>query len=493
MGDEANTTVTKWKALANHCGFDADTHIVDPQAHYGALDSLEHDIVTSSELYRHSGVYSLGSLGNRVGIPDLTRISTAPGWIRNLVLDLQNDGNSGANRTVASLCEIYIVVLSVLEKFDLLASRQFSTSFFSILLERANGTVAEIVKFPRVLLVKLKHALEMAITVCHQEHPGDPESAHDELAARLIPTLQWIFDLLDCPQLGQDTILANSSSQVLNLYRMVACFLDLGLVCYIESHGARFDIGYFHQDLNHLRFDLENELSFDCSLRTLACLNGFFDAKSVWVFRVGTNLTPPLPGGKSQKKLSILTTIDALADTRGPVWAETVGKGSAGDQPVRIKKYHVSKGCIRRVREGTASEVQGAVECHWYSWTEEYRQRLSELFTKTEVIHMGLNDKLLIGAGISVRPGCFYTMKEYEMNYSDMIRSLGSKPSTWKMDNVGVAVQLTTYAKNSNNSGPRTSQEGPRDDSQAGYLGKVDLQARTRKPRNLEQLLWCGD
>jgi Ubiquitin family len=438
MGEEAYMTTTEWKALADQGGFDADTHIVDPQAHYGVLDSLEHAVVTSSELYRHSGVNSLGSSKKAVEPPDLTRTSTTPEWIHNLVLDLQKDGNSGANGTVASLCEIYIIVLSVLEKFDLLVSRQFSTSFFSILLERANGTAAEIVKIPRELLIELTEALEVAIAIFRQEQ----ESALDKLTERFIPAIQKLFDLLDCPQLGQDALFVNSSSQILNLCRMVACFLDLGLVCYVGSHGARFDIDYFQKDMNPLRFDLENALSFDCSLRTLACLNGFLDTKSVWVFRVGVNLAPLLLGGKNQKKLSILTTINALADIWGPVWGEAVDQGSASNQPVRIKKYHVSKGCIRRVREGTASTVPGAVACHWYSWTEEGRRRFSELFARTEVIYMGLNDKLLIGTAVSVKPGCTYTMQEYEMNYGDIIRGLGPKPSTWKLDGVGVAVQL---------------------------------------------------
>ena len=62
-GQEAHMSVRDWKALADYGGFDADTHIVDPQAHYTALDSVEHMVVTSSELYRCSGVYRLGNPG----------------------------------------------------------------------------------------------------------------------------------------------------------------------------------------------------------------------------------------------------------------------------------------------------------------------------------------------------------------------------------------------------------------------------------------------
>ena len=55
---------------------------------------------------------------------------------------------------------------------------------------------------------------------------------------------------------------------------------------------------------------------------------------------------------------------------------------------------------------------------------------------------MALDDKLLIGSDIRANPGCTYTFQEYEMNYGDMISSLGPKPSTWKLDGATMALQL---------------------------------------------------
>lgn len=49
----------QWKALAHNGNFDADTHIVDPHAHYEELDSLQQTTIKSSEFYRQSGVYRL--------------------------------------------------------------------------------------------------------------------------------------------------------------------------------------------------------------------------------------------------------------------------------------------------------------------------------------------------------------------------------------------------------------------------------------------------
>lgn len=440
-GPEAHMKVREWKALADHGSFDADTHIVDPQAHYTALDSVEHTVVTSSEFYRHSGVYRLGNPGEAAELQHLTRISTAPGWVNNLVLNLQKDGDSGASGTVASLCETYFIILSALDNFELLKSRRFCTSFFSILVERSDGTVAEIVKIHRDILFELKSSLEVAIDVAHEER-ADPEIAYGALMDCVGPVVQVFLDILGFPQLRTDMPVVNTTPEMLNICRMVACILDLGLVCYVGSHGARFDTEYFRRNMDPLTFDLGNKLSFDCSLRNLACLDRFLDAKLVWVFRAGLNLAPALPRGKTQKKLSILTTIDALADVWGPVWAEAADHGIAGQKPTRIKKYHVSKGVIRRVREGAGPTVLGAVKCHWYGWTQDYRLRFSSLFTKTEDLSMALDDKLLIGSDIRANPGCTYTLQEYEMNYSDMISSLGPKPSTWKLDGAAVALQL---------------------------------------------------
>jgi hypothetical protein len=56
---------------------------------------------------------------------------------------------------------------------------------------------------------------------------------------------------------------------------------------------------------------------------------------------------------------------------------------------------------------------------------------------------MAVDDKLLIGNEIRINSGCTYSLQEYEMNYSDMASSLGTMPSTWKLDGVTMAVQLT--------------------------------------------------
>ncbi|KAH8765886.1 hypothetical protein F5882DRAFT_474438 [Hyaloscypha sp. PMI_1271] len=290
----------------------------------------------------------------------------------------------------------------------------------SILLERCDGAVAEIVKIDKELLAKLRNSLELAMTIARNDGV-ELESACETIIDCIGPAAQEFLDVID------------------------TCILDLGLVSYAGSHAARFDLEIFHQEINPLRFDLQNNLSFNCSLRTLACLDGFLDAKLLWVFRAGVNLpSATIPDkNKDQTKLFIVTTIDALADIWGSVWAEAGEQVVADKKRVCVKKNYVSKGVIRRVREDAEPLVQGAVKCHWYSWAQDYRRRFSTLLTRSDDLTMAVDDKLLIGNEIRINNGCTYSPQEYETNYSDMTSSLGAIPSTWKLDGVTMAVQLT--------------------------------------------------
>jgi hypothetical protein len=435
--------IDQWKVLAEEGNFDADTHIVDPDAHYEALDSLQQRTLKSSEFYRQSGGYRLSYAGEAPNLQHLVLTPTAPQWISNLLLDLEG-GNSAANKIVFSLCETYLVITSVIKSFEILESRQFCTSFFSILVERCDGAVAEIVKVHKELLLKLRDSLEIAITFARNDGV-DLNIDEATIMDCLEPASQEFLDVLDCKKLRSDVLIVNKIPEMLNLYRMVACILDLGLVSYVGSHAARFDTEIFQREMDPLRFDLPNNLSFDCGLRTLACLQGFLDAKLVWVFRAGVNLPSATIQSKNKnpKKLSILTTIDALADIWGSVLAEAEEQVVAGEKHVRVKKYHVSKGVIRRVREDAEPLIRGAVKCHWYNWTQDYRRRFSSLLTRTVDLTMAVDDKLLIGNETRIKNGCTYSLQEYEMNYSDMINSLGTMPSAWKLDGVTIGVQLT--------------------------------------------------
>jgi len=440
---EAFQRIDQWKSLSTMGNFDADTHIVDPHAHYKAVDSLQQTTVQSSEFYRRSGIYRLGYISEESNLEHLLSIPDAPHWVINLVLDVQ-DGSSEVKEVVYSLCETYLIIHSVINNFDKLTSRQFCTSFFSILMERCDGAVAEIVKIHKDLLVELRDALEIGMTIS-RDSMADLEGAYGTIIDSIGPAVQNCLDVLDRKQLGSDKPTNHTMPRMLTIYRMVACILDLGLVSYAGSHASRFDTEVFLREMSPLRFDLQHNLSFDCSLRPLACLDGFLDARLVWIFRAGRDLPSASTQSQSKnaKKVFVLTTIDALADIWGSVWAEAEEQPVAHEKVLRVKKYHVSKGVIRRVREDAEPLIQGAVKCHWYSWIQDYRRRFSTLITRTDDLTMAVDDKLLIGSEVRINSGCTYSLQEYEMNYSDMINSLETMPSTWKLDGVTMGVQLS--------------------------------------------------
>jgi ubiquitin len=450
-GEEAYQTVKMWQELAEKDNFDADTHIVDPQAHYAALESLEETIVNSSELYRQSGTYNLGISDSEIYSPDLNYLVKSPGWIVNLILDIQENGKASANETVISLCKSYAIIQSVIERFDLLVSRKFSSTFFSILVLRDHQDTAEIVKISREALDGIIDALLFAISIARSEsNPLNNSASVDAgLKTLVMPALLSFLGLLGCAPNASEQLELESLPNILEMCLVIAYLLDLGLICYVGSHGSRFDQEYFGRELPSLNVNAQGKLQFDCRLQPLACLNSFLNAKSVWTFCLRVNAGQPLTPATVIKKLSILTTIDALSDIWGPVWAETPSKDDSlatSSGPVRVTKYHVSKGCIRRVRVGDSPSKPGVVECHWYSWAEEQRRRFSRLisgpFRTTEELTMSLDDKLLIGTEMTVKYSCTFTLQEYEMNFGDMIRESGPKPSTWRFDGVAAALQI---------------------------------------------------
>lgn len=430
--DEAQEKIDKWRAMAAQGGYDADTHIVDPQAHYTMMDEIERSIVTLSEYYRCGGTY-------RTWSPRKADDLRYPTWnpmisprILEIVGEFTSDDAVTSRPCVASLCDIYTVLLGVIKGIRNLDRHQ---RFFSVLFERAEDTVAEFIRIDVNALTTFKHTIEVAIDVAYALEPADPIEAAEGMAECLTGAVEDMLAIFHCSQLIH---VVNNNHQILDLGRMLVYMLDLGLVCYAGSHASRFDVIYLDQDTDAVSLALDSGLSFHCSRRPLACLGGFLDSKSVWVFRIGgdsSNTTTVT----SKSKLSILTDIGTLADVWGPVWAE----GVDGGEKEQVKKYHVSKGCIRRVRGGTSTEFPGAIQCHWYSWPQDYMRRFSSLITRADTFTMNLNDKLLIGTDLRVNRSCEYTLPEYEMNYGHMMRTLGPGPSTWRLDGATVAVQLS--------------------------------------------------
>jgi large subunit ribosomal protein L40e len=162
--DKAQDVIEKWHRLAERDHFDADTHVVDPTAHHISLKSLEHTIVTTSEFYRQSGQYNLDAIpGDKTTFPDFSNLSDAPKWLHDLVEDIQGNPEEGHDsenlELTASLCRSYVIVQSVIERFDILVTARFCSTFYSIIILGEYQNIAEIIKIGRDNLVDFAEAL----------------------------------------------------------------------------------------------------------------------------------------------------------------------------------------------------------------------------------------------------------------------------------------------------------------------------------------------
>ncbi|CAG9950033.1 unnamed protein product [Clonostachys rosea f. rosea IK726] len=379
-------------------------HIVDPQAHYIALESLQRKVKTFQLWYRKTGI-SWETPEPEDIMLRLLEIK-APEWMHNLLLDAGDGMDVVDSEAVLCLLDSYVIVKCVVDSFDLLVARKFCHEFFSILIQRDTKYIAEIVKIPRTALGSIASTLWTALANARYE-------TRESTAEVVKRATDQFMDLV-----GHEP----PSSDPIETSRTMAYLLDVGLVSYAGSHASRNDFQDFEAETADFSCNKDGCFRFQCKMQTLACLNGFLDAREKNLSSTATT------AGGAKEPLSILTTIDALSDIWGPVYAEAIHQDSSTEKPYRVKKYNVSKGCIRPLpRQSTYSD--GYVKCHWYSW-----QRSSD-----DDPTMSLDDKLLIGTEMTIKPDCTFNMTEYEMNYGNAIYAAGPKPSTWKFDGVAVS------------------------------------------------------
>ncbi|KAI0869680.1 hypothetical protein GGS24DRAFT_146278 [Hypoxylon argillaceum] len=435
--EEATNIVEEWHQLAEKGNFDADTHIVAPEAHHAAIRALEKEAITSSEWFRMKGTYNLGSISvdTTSQALDLQEWSPqVPEWLQWFIPDVLGDVGSAGKAATLSLFQSYIIVQSVIDRFNRLASKRFSSDYFSLLLLTADGEAAEVIKIPKATLVGLSEALLTVLPIAREEGTG---------------TVVSILDSVDSfRELCKSFQIYPDSDDVVETCRIIAYLLDLGLVCYVGSHGSRFDREHLGYDQDKFEADSLGGIGFECRLHNLACLSGFLNSRQVWVFRMRDGPRDPRyaqTGSAVKKNLSILTTIDLFADIWGPIYAETVGADNQSVVDARIQKYNVGGGCIRRV---PGSQSDTVVKCHWFSWMAEKRRKMSRLFSapqnRTRDLTMSMADKLLIGANLDPNEGCTFSLKEYELSYHEAIGEAGPKPSSWRFDGVAVSLQLAT-------------------------------------------------
>jgi hypothetical protein len=128
---------------------------VDPQAHNARLSLLEEQIVKSSELFRCGGSYPTSDT-KVTPLADRERPhSSAPEFNDTDLMQSQ--------RPLWHLFEGHRILLQVLKNFDNLISEGFCSSFFSIIAQYREASIAQIVKIPRKIVSDIVEAFKLAI------------------------------------------------------------------------------------------------------------------------------------------------------------------------------------------------------------------------------------------------------------------------------------------------------------------------------------------
>jgi hypothetical protein len=455
----ADESIRAWKTKAEQGDFDDDIYIVDPQAHYSRLDSLEKDVVEASEFFRCRGAYDPLANGTPENFSYSGLMQLIPDWMwpfheamsKSVSQDLNDDFQTDwqlRQQALASLWKSYLIMCRVLASFDRLSAANFCTSSYNLLVKHDDNAVAEIVKIPRAFLDDMKIGIETA-TVQIRDSGTTPEIIHVTLQECIELPCSQLLDILHLPTIGETP---RPSAAILDLCRMTSILADLALVSYVGSHGVRFDRDYLKSELSSIVVQGRNggSLNFDCTVRQLACLDGFLDHEKAWVFQCSVaTRTDPSPQSKECPPLFILTRMEDFADIWGPVWPISVGEQS----PELIKQYNVSKGVICRISDGVDWSIKNAVRCHWYNWPSFQRRRASTLLSRVKPLYLKKDDLLLIGTRLRENRYCSYSLNDFERDYGHEMGVLGSEDSRWEPDSrsvglsfshiIGIAVQGT--------------------------------------------------
>lgn len=184
--------------------------------------------------------------------------------------------------------------------------------------------------------------------------------------------------------------------------------------------------------------DIHSKIGFVFSLQKLACLDQFLNFQQIWTFKP----LQKLPKNSKPSPISILTSIDAFADTWGPVWEVSADE----EFPDHIRQLNVSTGLICRAESSTNSPIDGAVACHWFN-SSGLIPLPSEQELDSTLIRR--SQKLLIG-GLSdwclkTNQTCSYKLDDLERDYGLYMSPLGTSASNWIYDERQIGLSASQY------------------------------------------------
>ena len=409
--------------------FDNVDYILDPTTYYARLDDLEEKIVRGSEFYRQK--HDDGSWDIKRNDHSALEL---PLECNDILFRSARHADVTGYLSHNSFSAGYVIISNVLRLFDALVNHNFCSNYYSILVEvDEEGETAELIKIERQAIVAFHDLLANAIL----------QSEGVESRSLKVACLSFLLSLkLYLPSSGEVDRLHDRLDEGL-LVKHVAYLLDLGLVTYVRSHGCRFDLDYFGEDMSPICLEYSytdgRSGGFRCTLQHLSCLSGFLDQGMVWVFSRMNQL--PESKVSQRRQYAVLTHIAEFADVWGPVWEIPIGDRS----PDNIRQYNISKGSIVAISQ-ELDATYNATKCHWIQTTDT---RASRDPIGTLQTYIRRNTKLLIGSPdhgyIRPDPHCMYTIDHFERDMGNTFMTLGTRDSYWEWDERQVGVSASQY------------------------------------------------
>ena len=346
---KAGSTILKYLKIARQHMKDreAKRHLLNPQAHFSHLQSLE------TEVAKGCGIRSL-FLRHLSGIslkPEMSMFAAVRPLDNSSDSSVVSPPDSGQDISMA--VRLQVTMEGVLTSFRMLQEQNFCGDNFSIIV--ASQDLPKTVEVVPISITVLMHMVRLINEVTMLANSGKGNKVTDRVKALELAADRTLSYLGFQGRRARPYKFEKTAQLVL--------MLALGLVSYAGSHAAdfhstcfglsdpcAFDVAYFEDSCPRITLQQER----------LACLDKFVGG-SVWVFKRTTG--EPF----NKEPLFLSTSLEDLTDLWGPAWI-----AECDDSPDQVHHVTVERGVIYQplIRDETLTPQHDGVVCHWRAWDE---------------------------------------------------------------------------------------------------------------------------